>query len=42
MDSEKKKKKYAREFIVLQYFTIYTIGEIIDNIHVSQFTEEEK
>ena len=42
MDSEKKKKKYAREFIVLQYFTIYTIGEIIDKIHPSQFTEEEK
>jgi len=42
MDKDKKQKKYAREFIIMQYFTIHTIGEIINKIHPSQFTEEEK
>ena len=42
MDKEKKQKKYAREFIIMQYFTVKTIGEIVDKIHSSQFAEEEK
>ena len=42
MDKENRKKKYAREFIIMQYFTVKTIGEIVDKIHPSQFEEEEK
>lgn len=41
-DREAKKKKYAREYMVIQYLTVNSLGDIINKIHPSQFTKEQK